>query len=266
MRKQENGKRINNMKIITLNTWGGRAGKEGLISFFEKNKDDIDVFCLQEVWADAYTKFEGHMAGGKPIKKNEIMIHGVQEISSVLKNYTGYFRPHFGDHYGLLMMVNKKHTVLAEGELFVFREKGHVPDGDVGNHARNIQYITLLINDNPLTIINFHGLWNGKGKTDTEDRINQSKNIVKFIKTLDGEVVFCGDFNLLPETESIKIIEETPLKNLIKEYNIKSTRTSFYTKPEKYADYVFVSENVLVKTFKVLPDEVSDHSPLLLEC
>lgn len=253
------------MKIITLNTWGGRAGKDNLLSFFENYKD-IDIFCLQEVWADAYEQFDGHMAGGKPIKNDEIMIHGVQDISNVLKNHTGYFRPHFGDNYGLMMFVNKKYEVLAEGELFVFKEKGHVPNGDIGNHARNIQYVTLLINNKPITIINFHGLWNGKGKTDTEDRINQSKNIVKFIQTLEGEVIFCGDFNLLPNTESIKIVELTPLINLIKKFNIKSTRTSFYTKPEKYADYIFVSENVPVKDFKVLPEEVSDHSALLLEC
>jgi len=39
------------MKIITLNTWGGRAGKELLLSFFEKYRDDADIFCLQEIWS-----------------------------------------------------------------------------------------------------------------------------------------------------------------------------------------------------------------------
>lgn len=116
-----------------------------------------------------------------------------------------------------------------------------------------------------MTIINFHGLWNGKGKTDNEDRILQSRNIVDFIGGLKGEVVLCGDFNLLPDTESIKIFEDAGLRNLIKEYGITSTRTSHYTKPGKYADYVFVSRGVRVKDFKVLPEEVSDHSALLLE-
>ena len=34
------------MKIITLNTWGGRAGKEGLLSFASEYKNSIDVFCF----------------------------------------------------------------------------------------------------------------------------------------------------------------------------------------------------------------------------
>ena len=75
----------------------------------------------------------------------------------------------------------------------------------------------------------------------------------------------CGDFNLLPDTESIKILESSGLRSLIKEYNITSTRTSFYTKPAKYADYILVTPGIEVKDFKVLTDEVSDHSPLFLE-
>jgi len=46
---------------------------------------------------------------------------------------------------------------------------------------------------------------------------------------------------------------------------VSSTRTSFYTKPEKHADYAFVTKGISVTDFKVLPDEVSDHAPLLIE-
>ena len=78
------------MKLVSLNTWGGKAYKP-LIDFIKQQARDTDIFCFQEVWADAYTKFEGQMAGGKPIKNDEIMTQGVQDISSVLKNHTGYF-------------------------------------------------------------------------------------------------------------------------------------------------------------------------------
>ena len=116
-----------------------------------------------------------------------------------------------------------------------------------------------------LPIFNFHGLWNGQGKTDTEDRLRQSENIINFLKTLSGEIILCGDFNLRPDTESIKIFEDFGLKNLIKDYNIKSTRTSFYEKEEKFADYIFVSAGVRVMEFKVLPEEISDHAALYLD-
>ena len=89
--------------------------------------------------------------------------------------------------------------------------------------------------------------------------------MIDFLKTVDGEVILCGDFNLLPDTESIKKFSDFGLRNLIYENNITSTRTSFYTKQDKFADYVFVSEGISVEEFKVLPDEVSDHSALYLD-
>lgn len=255
----------NRMKIITLNTWGGRAGREGLLAFFEKHKDTTDIFCLQEIWSAPYEHYNGHLAGGLAIEHENIMTRGMQEISAVLSDHIPYFRPHLMDDYGLLMLVHKKWKIMAEGELFVYKEKGHVPDDDLGNHARNIQYVTIEKDGQPVTVINFHGLWNGKGKGDSEDRLKQSENIVNFTKSLAGECVLCGDFNLLPETESVKKFEQVGLKNLVKEYGITSTRTSFYTKPEKFADYIFISPNLKEKDFRVLPDEVSDHAPLFVE-
>jgi exonuclease III len=253
------------MKIITLNTWGGRAGRDGMLSFFEKYKDTTSVFCLQEIWSAAYEHLDGHDAGGVPIRHDNIMVRGLQEISSLLTGHSAYFRPHFMDNYGLLMLAHKNISVTEEGEHYVYKEKGYIPEGDVGNHARNIQYAMVEREPGLLTIINFHGIWNGKGKTDTEDRIQQSKNIVDFIREVKGDVILCGDFNLLPDTESIKILEDAGLRNLIREYGVTSTRTSHYTKPEKYADYVFLSKRIKVKDFKVLPDEVSDHSALCVE-
>ena len=249
---------------MALNTWGGRAGENNLLEFFSTHKD-VDIFCLQEVWSAPYVDFEGHSAGGVAIDHTQIMTEGMQKISAVLSDHNNYFRPHFMDNYGLLMMVKKDLELIAEGEIFVYKEKGYIPDGDIGKHARNIQYVTLIIENRPITIVNFHGLWNGKGKTDTEDRIQQSQNIINFIQSLNGECVICGDFNLLPDTESIKIFERFGLRNLINKYGIKSTRTSYYTKPEKYADYVFISNGITPKDFRVLSDNVSDHAPLLIE-
>src|SRR5438876_12184041 len=101
------------MKLISLNTWGGRAGKEQLLDFFTRHKD-VDIFCLQEIWSAPYQQFEGLLAGGRPVDHSEIMVEGLQEISAVLSDFTPYFRPHHGDHYGLLMLVRKTIPVKAE--------------------------------------------------------------------------------------------------------------------------------------------------------
>jgi endonuclease/exonuclease/phosphatase family metal-dependent hydrolase len=252
------------MKVITLNTWGGRAGKENLLAFIRKHAD-ADVFCFQEIWSAPYKHLEGSAAGGKAIDHEQIMVYGLQEISAALPNHDAYFRPHHLENYGLLVVVKKSVQVLEEGEHFVHMYKGYEAEGDVGNHARNIQYVSIKTESGPVTIINFHGLWNGKGKTDNDERLVQSERIIEFLQTRKEPIILCGDFNLLPDTESLKMLEKAGRRNLVKEYDVTSTRTSFYEKPEKYADYILVSNDIQVQEFRVLPEEVSDHAPLLLD-
>jgi len=253
------------MKIITLNTWGGRAGMEKLISFIRKHKKDTDIFCFQEIWSAPHEYLDGQKVGGLVLDSEQVMTHGLQEISALLNNFTPYFNPHYTDHYGLLMMVKNKYKVKKQGELFVYKNKGYASKADVGNHARNIQYVEIEKDDKPLTVVNFHGLWNGRGKDDSDDRLLQSDNIVSYFKNVKTPVIFCGDFNLNLDTKSIMKFEEFGLRNLIREHKISSTRTSYYTKPSKFADYIFVTKDIKVINFSVLPDEVSDHSPLLIE-
>ena len=249
------------MQIISLNTWGGRGGKDTFFDFFRKYKD-VDVFCLQEAWNG------GEHMGGKLVGNAEldkIVFRLVDEVQKILPTHTSYFRPHYGDWYGLAIFVKKDIKVIDEGEIFVHKERGWASKEDEGNHARNLQWITMETSAGLRTIMNFHGLWNGKGKGDSEDRLVQSDNIVNFVKSLTTPVILCGDFNLRPDTKSLAKIEELGLRNLIKEYGITSTRTSMYTKQEKFADYTFVSKEVNVVDFKILPEEVSDHAAMFID-
>ena len=70
-----------------------------------------------------------------------------------------------------------------------------------------------------------------------------------------------GDFNLLPNTKSLTMLEEK-LLNLIKKYEITSTRSVIHNKPDKYADYTLVSSDVVVESFSVPDVTVSDHLPM----
>lgn len=133
------------MRIISLNIWGGKAGKEKLLEFFKEHAETTDVFCLQEVWSAAYDHLDGHLAGGVVIKNEQIMTRGLQDISAILPDHMPFSRPQFMDNYGLLMLVRKNIRILEEGEVFVHKHKGHMPDGDAGNHARNVQYATVEV-------------------------------------------------------------------------------------------------------------------------
>lgn len=240
------------MKLITLNTWGARI-RDPFIKFI-KEYQDIDIFCLQEV----YDKAEGIMDADYPLVHHSLF----SELHVLLPNHKGFFRPVLADVYGIAIFVKKGIKVIEEGEVSIHNNSQQKDFS--GHHSRNLQWITLDLSGEVMTIANVHGLWNGKGKTDTPERILQSTTIKGFVDSVKGKKVLCGDFNLNPDTESIKILE-VGMKNLVKDYKIESTRTSLYTKPGKYADYIFISPEITEKIFKVLPDEVSDHSALFLE-
>ena len=228
------------MQIISLNTWGGKCGGK-LEEFFRKNAGSTDVFCLQEIL-------------------------NYEKIGSLLPDHVGYFHPSQNNEEGLATFVKKGIEVKEAGDVFVYRWKDAMADGDAKTLGRNLQYVSLSLDSKSFLIANFHGLWNGAGKSDTADRIKQSENIRDFLHGRnESNKIVIGDFNLAPNTESISILEKD-MRNLIREHNIASTRTSLYKykSVEPYADYAFVSPSVGVESFTILGDEVSDHAPLLL--
>lgn len=72
-------------------------------------------------------------------------------------------------------------------------------------HSRNLQWLECSLNDKSYTIVNVHGLGNGKGKTDCPERLLQSQRIREFINSLHTSKIVCGDFNLRPDTEILKL-------------------------------------------------------------
>lgn len=262
------------MKLISLNIWGGRVYSE-LIEFVEHYRDTVDIFVFQEVYntptKNKYTRdtstFQSPFSNVFPPRAT--IYHDLLEK---LPNHTSYFesaqdnfdylgKVDFELSFGLASFVNKKHTISEYQSIFVFRDKNSLINRDNASMGRNIQIFTI---NNGITIINFHGLWNTLQKIDCPERIEQSKNIRKVLDTAAYPKILAGDYNLNPNTESLKMLEKD-MVNLIKKNNITSTRSSLYEKENKFADYILVSPEITIKDFKVLSDTVSDHSPLYLE-
>lgn len=227
-----------------------------LCDFFSSYRGKVDLFCLQEVFNNGVTNRKIY---------SEAKMDIADDIGSALINYSDYYAPTQSNDECLACFVSNKYEVKKEESVFVFRWLDALIPGDAKTLGRNIQSLQIENEGKIFAVINFHGLWNGQGKGDSDDRISQSQKIINYLKTLDCEYILCGDFNLLPDTKSLKMFEEFGLRNLIKEYGITSTRTSLYKPPIRYADYVFVTPGIKVNNFEVLPDEVSDHNVLLLD-
>lgn len=251
------------MKLMTLNIWGGHV-EEALINFIGKLQD-IDILCLQEVYHSASDKFS--------TDDKAASLNIFSTLNSLLPNHHSFFRPVIGkssgNAYGICSFVRNDIEILNEGDIFIHHNPDyptHAPSRQGPRHSRNLQWMECRKNDKAFTVMNVHGLWNGQGKSDTPDRLAQSQLIRDFMDKVATPKIVCGDFNLRPETQSFKMVEEG-LCNLVEKYQIATTRTPLYSKREEqpFADYVLTCPNIQIHSFVVLPDVVSDHAPLVLD-
>lgn len=240
------------MKLITLNIWGGHI-RDPLLDFIKRHQD-IDIFCFQEVYHNAHRKIS--------TEDRRVSLNIFSELQILLPNHQAFFRPVVNNSFGIGTFVKKDIDVLAEGEINIHENPNYSGEGPT--HPRNLQWIQCRLNQQVHSIMNIHGLWNGRGKSDAPERIIQSKKIRRFVDATPFPKIMCGDFNLRPDTKSMAILKQG-MNDLVELFNVQSTRTSLYPKPEKFADYILTSPEIKVQNFAVLPDEVSDHSPLLLD-
>lgn len=240
------------MKLITLNLWGGHL-RNRLLRFIHANRD-VDIFCLQEVYHNAHRTVT--------YESRELSLHIFSDLQKLLPDHHAIFKPAVENVYGIGMLIKNNIDILSEGEILI-HEKQHYP-GIGLNHSRNLQWVQCESEQGLYSILNVHGLWTGRGKGDTPERIAQSQRIRHFMDNVTTPQILCGDFNLRPDTESMKILEHG-MENQITRTGVQSTRTHYYTKPEKYADYILTSPTIRVNSFSVMPDEVSDHCPLFLD-
>lgn len=240
------------MKLMTLNIWGGHI-RDPLLEFIKAHRK-IDIFCFQEVYHKAQEKIS--------TEDRENSLNIFEELQNILLDHHAFFKPVVNHVYGIGMFIRKDVEVLDEGDILIHENPNYSGSGPT--HSRNLQWIKCRFNHQIYSISNVHGLWNGNGKTDSPERIAQSQRIMSFLDNLSTPKIVCGDFNLRPDTVSIKMLENG-MTNLIKAYNVHSTRTRLYSKEEKFADYIFTSPDIAINQFETLEDEVSDHKPLLLD-
>ncbi len=267
---------MQSMKIISLNIFGGQF-LEPLLDFIRTEAPTTDVFCFQEM-----------LTSSEPARVSN---GSYTQIFTAISNILSDFQPFFAaaqEQYdlttlvdfevteGVATFVKKTISVIRSGDFFIHQGFNTLtPPADWSTLGANAQYISLA-GERPLTIFNVHGTaWPGN-KLDTPSRLIQSHKIIDHIKKSPGEIVVMGDFNLLPDTKSIRLFEDFGLTNLIKTHNIKNTRGSLLRKlhPEyaftdqgfqDFADYTFISPGINVVAFTVPDMPISDHLPMILE-
>ena len=263
------------MKIISLNTFAGTIF-DNFMAFVEAHKADTDVFCFQEIFTTDQPGFITTKLGKRANLLDELKQRlpnfqvfygvaqdGIQESDDVCP----------GTQEGLAIFIKKGLSVTESGDFFINNRRNSFVPPNYSTFPYNVLYIGLSINDQPLTICCLHGASQPGSKLDTPDRIAQSQKVIDFLKDRPGEKIVMGDFNLLPETESIRMFEPAGYRNLVNDFKISTTRGTKHKQlyPEfagdyqEYADYTFVTPGVKVTNFEVPDVPISDHLPMILE-
>lgn len=251
------------MRLVSLNIWGGTVFDD-VIGFIKKESDQADIFCLQEVFFQS--------SESKSDKRRYSIF---QEIEKQLPSFVGYFSPvqdgydykdRISNHisFGLAIFVRKEIQVESFEDFFIFGEQNSMEGNNQETLPYNAQCVKLFGDKEKKVIVcNIHGisLW---PKTDTPERLRQSEIIMDFLKNKNTAKILCGDFNLFPETESLKILENG-MKNLVKEFDIKNTRSIMHKLDEHVSDYIVISPDIMVQKFYLLDVAISDHLPLVLD-
>ena len=256
------------MKLLDLNIGIKLDNTKHVLEFIKKEDADICTFqeAMNAVDDSCYDVFKSknHIEQLEEYKYCEFaplfIAEGITKNNVVVREFGGKAEQgsliiskfKIKEHYNQFYYNDYKY----EYDATYFREK---------DWCRSIQNAILEINGKELQIINVHGIWN-KDKIGDERTIKQSEFILSKIRN-DIPVIVVGDFNLLPDTESIKKINNN-LINLIDKYNIKSTRPNFndgLDTGNMVCDYVFINDMVKVNNLEVINNNVSDHLPLILD-
>lgn len=259
------------MKLICLNIWGGRI-YEPLMKFIREQAESTDIFCFQEIYRSPRKDIE---ISGKT------RIHILDELVAVLPGFNHVFHPvvagvddsglvDFEIETGQMEFVKKSIPIISSGKVEVYSPKNGAKPDVYEFQPRNFGYFRILFKNDVITVINVHGLtFRGDDKLDRPERLEQSRLIKEFALKENDSVIICGDFNILPQAESISTFSDS-FTDLIKKYGISTTRSKispWYGTPGemKFSDYAFVSPNIEITSFKVPDVEVSDHLPLIIE-
>lgn len=265
------------MKVICLNGWGGKLFSE--LSAYVRSEDP-DVLCLQEVVHSpaAERDFLEYRDGDQILPQRANFF---RDVGHILSDHVGTFCPAakgvlwdgsrpIPSSWGLATFVRGCYPVIAQAQGFV--HKDYSPWG-YGDHPRSRSaHAVRLYNharDKSFAITHMHGLRDLNGKADTPERADQARRLLALSDQVSHPQdvrIICGDFNVDKQSETLAILTAAGFTELVTTMGFHGTRTSHYTKPGRFADYMLINRPEAVARFEVVySPEVSDHCPLILE-
>jgi hypothetical protein len=259
------------LRICSLNLWGGQVF-EPLLEFVRQQAPRTDLFCFQESLAAA--ELLPLSCGFRTTL--------FRDLAAALPDFDGIFDPvvswpeSTSNHrqitvpFGLATFARRSLPIVERRPARIIDHQDTL-DAVPGLHPiiRWLQLTYLRVPGGTLMVANYHGIARPGSKLDSDERLEQSRAIRRVLDAQDGPLVLVGDFNLLPDTESVRLLGEGR-RNLVLDRAIPTTRSRlnpYYGTPQEqpHANYAILSPELEVVDFQVPDVEISDHLPMLLE-
>lgn len=226
-------------QILSLNLDHGVLA-EALLEYIRDEARDVSIFCFQESDDDIRhaidhvlgEDFESYHAA-KPVTGEVISLATYVRKGIVVEDVTTMFET--GADIGMAMCCSLR---VVDGARFV--------------------------------VTNVHGYMKPGHKLDTPERLRLTRELIARGRDSADPQIVIGDFNLLPETQSVQEFAKNGYRDLIDEFKIPTTRNErawrkYPDTPQMHADYAFVRGEGMTYDFAVDDVVVSDHLPLILE-
>ncbi len=263
-----------NMKLLSLNVALFEANNSKLTKFLQEQK--ADIVCLQEVVREIEELvLPQYATKGSVDEATQNLKYSFYGPNAVMHNIDlGEFHGQKNFHFdlgGLAEMGNyvrskfkivKAKNIFLENHFTYTTDYSKWPDEDY----RAVLVVDLVIDEKPLRILNYHGIWT-RHKLGNEKTLAACKKIKELALEFSGKVIICGDFNLFPDTPSMKIFEDN-FVSLVDQFNIKTTRpvsNELNGSTRNVVDYIWTSKDIKINSFMVINSNVSDHLPLVME-
>ncbi|MFA6193541.1 MAG: endonuclease/exonuclease/phosphatase family protein [Parcubacteria group bacterium] len=247
------------IKFICLNLWLGGKLFDPILEFIKK--ENPDILAVQEVYDAEDESLEARFRSMEVIK--EKCGFEYQFFSATCDAVLPEGKIPVGNAIFSHFPIVESNTIFYHSS---FREVDNYenPGGDYSLTPRNIQHALIKVGETELNIFNTQGVW-GKDSEDNENRLKMSKAIVEAVKCKQNAIL-CGDFNVFPNTETIRNIEKH-LKNIFKDelettFNVKQKPNPIFA--NFVVDMIFASNDLKVIDHYAPNVDVSDHLPLIV--
>ncbi len=282
--------------IASLNTWSG--GHPLFLPYVTELFQTHSVLLFQEVHhalvPDLPTTMMPRDSGSRrypvrPYLRREIEALGAPRFASFYDHHCVGVHDLEPDNrllFGQLTCIDQStYVVRCNYTSFVFGRAGQFNTESEGGSPCAKKAIAQVIRRSnvagDLIVVNVHGHWSIGGKCDTPERFEQNKRISQMVEKLcrvmrcsqSTQLLIMGDLNYISEGSVLADLAEQPCFGpaggviLNHQFGVTDTRTSFYEKPVREADFAIVNQTLHSRVLDVTVDKhaPSDHALLCVK-